>query len=373
MRPTPIVCLGAAVLSMLIGSLTLNSARALPDDAGQTFAAPDLKAFTAIEPIDTHAHVFKVDPTFDDFLQRLHLHLLDIVVATKEDVAFPDLESKISAAWAFVKDSRGHAVLCTTFNPFKFSDTTFAADVLRQLNRDFAQGAVAVKIWKNVGMELKDRSGHFVLPDDPRFNPIYDDIASHGKTLIAHLAEPDSCWQPPNGNSPDYNYYREHPEWYMYRHPDHPAKAAILQARDHVLAAHPQLRVVGAHLGSLEMNLDQLGRTLDRYPNFAVDVAARTVYLTIQPREKVRQFLLTYQDRIVYGTDLGLSPSQNAATAAKSWEKQYAADWTFFSSSKKVTYRGRQVQGLELPQPVLRKLYHDNAVRWIQGVVPSRE
>jgi predicted TIM-barrel fold metal-dependent hydrolase len=159
---------------------------------------------------------------------------------------------------------------------------------------------------------------------------------------------------------------------YMFKQPDHPRKAAIIQARDHMLEENPQLRVVGAHLGSLEMNLDELGRRLDRYPNFAVDVAARTVYLAMQPREKARQFLSTYQDRILYGTDLGLYSRQNTATAEKSWAKQYATDWAFFSSDKTVTYEGREVKGLALPPQVLRKLYHDNAVHWIHGVMPER-
>jgi predicted TIM-barrel fold metal-dependent hydrolase len=313
--------------------------------------------------------VFESDPKFDEFLDGLHLHLLDIVVANKDDPAFPNLESKIEAAQAFVKESNGSAVLCTTFDPFKFSDPNFAENAIRQLNRDFAHGAVAVKIWKNVGMELKDGSGHFVMPDDPRLEPIYKDIAAHGKTLIAHLAEPDSCWQPPNKNSPDFNYYNEHPEWYMYKQPDHPRKAAIIQARDHMLAENPSLRVVGAHLGSLETNVDEVARRLDKYPNFAVDVAARTVYLTLQPREKVRQFLIKYQDRILYGTDLSLSAQGDPSTAKKKWAQQYAADWRFFSSNAMLNYRGRKVQGLGLPPDVLRKLYHDNAVHWIPGVM----
>src|SRR5947209_4127406 len=185
--------------------------------------AADRDAFTSMEPVDTHAHAFKTDPEFYAFLQRMHLHLLDIVVANKEDTAFPALEPKIMAAKAFVQGSSGHAVLCTTFDPFRFSDPKFAEAAVAQLNRDFADGAVAVKIWKNVGMELKDASGRFVMPDDPRLQPIYQDIAAQGKTLIAHLAEPDSCWQPPNKNSPDYSYYSEHPQWYMYKQPDHPA------------------------------------------------------------------------------------------------------------------------------------------------------
>jgi predicted TIM-barrel fold metal-dependent hydrolase len=155
----------------------------------------------------------------------------------------------------------------------------------------------------------------------------------------------------------------------MYKQPDHPRKAAIIQARDHMLAENPSLRVVGAHLGSLETNVDEVARRLDKYPNFAVDVAARTVYLTLQPREKVRQFLIKYQDRILYGTDLSLSAQGDPSTAKKKWAQQYAADWRFFSSNAMLNYRGRKVQGLGLPPDVLRKLYHDNAVHWIPGVM----
>ncbi len=368
MRHTFVLC--AAVFSTVLCSRLLTSALS-KDDAGETFSPADLRAFAEIEPVDTHAHVLKDDPEFGAFLLRLHLHLLDIVVANKDDPTFPNLKSKIAAARAFVRNSRGQAVLCTTFDPFKFSNPSFASDAVRQLNEDFAQGAVAVKIWKNVGMELKDSSGRFVMPDDPRFDPIYKDIANHGKTLIAHLAEPDSCWQPPNEKSPDYSYYKEHPEWYMFKQPDHPQKVTIIRARDHVLEDNPELRVVGAHLGSLEVDLDGLGRRLDRYPNFAVDVAARTVYLTLQPRDKAREFLIRYQDRILYGTDLELSGRQNTRKVERSWDKQYAADWAFFSSDAIITYEGRQVKGLALPPQVLHKLYHYNAVHWIPGVVPQ--
>ncbi|HSU32663.1 MAG TPA: amidohydrolase family protein [Bryobacteraceae bacterium] len=369
MRHPLLLCLAgfATVLVTILAPAPISG-----DDGIETPWRADQRAFTSIEPIDTHAHAFKVDARFYDFLHKLHLHLVDIVVANKDDAEFNGLEPKIEAAKAFVNHSNGQAVLCTTFDPFKFSDPKFADRSVQQLNRDFAWGAVAVKIWKNVGMELRDQSGHFVMPDDARLEPIYKDIAAHGKTLIAHLAEPDSCWQPPNRNSPDYKYYSEHPEWYMYKQPDHPAKATIIQARDRILKGNPNLRVIGAHLGSLETNLDEIGRRLDRYPNFAVDVAARVAYLTIQPREKTRDFLIRYQDRILYGTDLSFSGRQNAETAEKTWEKRYEADWAYFSSRGTVEYQGRKVQALGLPAQVLSKLYHDNAVRWIPGVLPAK-
>jgi predicted TIM-barrel fold metal-dependent hydrolase len=361
-----ILFFSAAVVLVISGFIAGVNA---DDTDTSPFSPSELKSFTAIEPVDTHAHAFKNDPAFFDMMNRLHLHILDICVAKRNDADFPDLASKINAGKSFVKASGGRAAFCTTFDPFKFSEAAFSREAIAQLDRDFADGAVAVKIWKNIGMELKDSKGNFVMPDNSRFEPIYQDIAAHGKTMVAHLAEPDSCWLPPDKNSPDSRYYQEHPEWYMYTKPDHPSKRAILQARDHLVEGNPKLRVIGAHLGSMERDLDEIGRDLDRYPNFAIDTAARVIYLALQPRDKARQFLIKYQDRILYATDLEFYPREEAQNALRAWQKRYATDWRFFSTSDVVDYRGHKVHGLALPQPVLRKLYHDNAVRWIPGMI----
>jgi predicted TIM-barrel fold metal-dependent hydrolase len=268
-----------------------------------------------------------------------------------------------------IAGSHGHVALCTSFDPFQFSSPDFPASAIRGLNEDFAKGAIAVKIWKNIGMELKDKNGRYVLPDDPKFEPIYQDIQKHNRTLIAHLAEPDEAWQRPDPNGLDYSYYKRHTFWYMYEKPDAPTKHEILDARDHLLAENPNLRVVGAHLGSLEDDLDGLAQRLDRYPNFAVDTAARVVHLAVMPSDRVRSFMLKYQDRIVYGTDLGFSREASAAGVVKSWQEQYARDWRYFSTRDKFEYEGHETQGLGLPPEVLRKLYHANAVRWFPGML----
>jgi predicted TIM-barrel fold metal-dependent hydrolase len=326
-----------------------------------------LQGFASIKPIDTHAHVFKVDPAFEDMLAHLNLHLLDILVVNDLGPGSKALEPQRSDALAVVRTSQGRVALATTFDPYKFADPDFAPRAIRQLNRDFAQGAVAVKVWKNVGMEIKRAGGAFVMPDDPIFEPIYKDIAAHHRTLVAHLAEPDSCWQPPNPQSPDYSYYEEHPEWYMFRHPDYPSKKAILAARDHILAINPKLRLVGAHLGSMEADVDQIAKRFEKYPNFAVDTAARVPYLMLAPPEKVRAFLMKYQDRVVYGTDLDFGRQATAGTLDY-WRGTFARDWRFFATDETFEWEGHPVRGLALPRSVLAKLFHQNAVRWIPGI-----
>jgi predicted TIM-barrel fold metal-dependent hydrolase len=327
----------------------------------------ELQAFAALDPVDAHVHAFKSDPAFTDLLARLRLHVLDICVADTQGI-YGELAAQLARAKDLVQSSSGHARLCVTFNPFAFRQRDFAQNTVQQLHQEFAEGALAVKIWKNIGMELKTPDGKYVMPDDPAFAPIYREIAAENKTLVAHVAEPSSCWQPPNPDSPDYDYYKENPEWYMYLHPDHPRKEVILAARDHLLAENPKLRVVGAHLGSMETDVDEIAKRFDLYPNFAVDTAARMEYLMIQPREKVRNFLIKYQDRVVYGTDLEFLTSESTPEALKDWQDTYARDWKFLATDQMLPLRSRRVQGLDLPEPVLRRIYHDNAVHWIPGI-----
>ena len=332
-------------------------------------ATAQLLALARLEPIDTHTHVAKADADFYALLDRLHMHILDILLVDDHEEYRKSLGPQLEDAWRVVHESHGHAALCTSIDPFQFGQPDFPNSAIRGLDRDFREGAVAVKIWKNIGMELKDKDGHYVLADDPAFEPIYRDIQKHNKTLVAHQAEPDEAWAPPNRNGLDYSYYKENPIWYMYEKPAAPKKQQILDARDHLLAMNPELRMVGAHLGSLEDDLDGLGKRFDRYPNFATDTAARVVHLVVQPSDKVRAFIVKYQDRLVYGTDLGVEKSGSIPDAIKEWEQQYAQDWRYFATRDIFDYEGHKTQGLGLPPEVLRKLYHANAVHWIPGIV----
>jgi predicted TIM-barrel fold metal-dependent hydrolase len=353
---------------------TLNPSQPVP--TGQTatpvtgpFSAEELQKFHGLDPIDTHVHIYQTNPAFLALLEKLNLHVLNIIVPRTPDQRALDQERQ--QAWGFVRASHGQATLCTTFNPFGYRNPGFARAAISQVDRDFSNGAVAVKIWKNIGEQVKDAKGNYVLPDNPAFEPIYKDIAAHNKTLIAHVADPDTIWESPTPAAPDYSYYMEHPEWYMYNKPNAPSKQAILRARDHLLGQNPNLRVVGAHLGSMEADFNQLGQHLDDYPNFAVDLAARMPYLVMQPRADMIAFIEKYQDRLLYATDNELYADGDISEAVRSWENTYAFDWRFFSTSDTLQYRDRRVQGLNLSAPILRKLYHQNAVRWIPGVLEN--
>ena len=348
--------------------ICLTIAAALFAIASQAQQTP-LQGFADVHPIDAHVHVYRESPALNAFLLRYNLHFIDIVVLDDRDPFYKSFTAQYDGVESAIHGAPGHVSLCTSFSPYDFESPAFAQRVIKQLNDNFAQGAVAVKIYKTIGMEIKKKDGAYLMSDDPVFQPIYQDIAAHNRTVIAHLAEPDSCWQPPNPTSPDYSYYKSHPGEYAYAHPEWPSKEAILAARDHMLEMNPNLRVVGAHLGSMEVDVDEIAKRFDKYPNFAVDTAARVQYFTLQPNEKVRKFLSKYQDRVLYGTDVEIMPDSNIDKVLSDLQNTYALDWKYFATKETFDYKGRKVTGLGLPKSVLRKLYHDNAVKWFPGVL----
>jgi predicted TIM-barrel fold metal-dependent hydrolase len=337
------------------------------------FTEAERQQFVALDPIDTHTHIFHPSPAFTAMLNRLNLHIIDILVIDNHgnNKASASLPLQRAAALKVIEPNQDRMKLCTTFDPFQFNDPGFADHAIAQINSDFAHGAIAVKIWKNVGMQLKNGQGKYVLPDDPRLQPIYKDIAEHHATLIAHLADPDTLWAPPDPKADDYSFYmQEEPWWYMYGKQGVNAKETILKARDHILEMNPTLRVVGAHLGSLEASFQALGEHFDRYPNFAVDTAGRIPYFEMLPREQAIAFITKYQDRLIYATDNDKEffPPANSRQAEKFWENAYAHQWRYLATNDTVTYQGKPVQGLALPMPILRKLYRDNALKWFPGL-----
>ncbi len=322
--------------------------------------------------IDAHAHVFNSASAFYEMLRRLDLRIVNICVVDKHDRGYEEAEPQHAKALEVFRGSRGLAAWCSTFNPQDWETPGFSDRTIGLLDQTFQNGAIAVKIYKSIGMELKSRSGAYLMPDDPVFNPILDFIQTRKKTLYAHIAEPSSSWRPLDPASPDYDYYKSNPDWHMFLHPERPSKEAILAARDRMLERHPKLSVVGCHLGSMEEDVDEIAKRFDLYLNFVVDTAARVPYMMLQPREKVRGFLIKYQDRVLYGTDLEFNPWDKPEDTVKRWKAEYARDWKFFATEDTVVYAGHKIRGLALPESVLRKLYRENALRWVPGIASSK-
>lgn len=330
-------------------------------------------AFEEIPKTDVHSHIFEDVPEVVEMMDRCRMRIVNVCVRGTDMERLRRAEAMAEQLQA--KYGRQRFPFASTFDVTRRDDPDWVDQVRRWLDASFEKGAVMVKIWKEVGMEVKDRDGRFLMPDAPLFDPVYAFLAERGKPLLAHLAEPLDAWRPLDPESVHYGYYSSNPEWHLHGRSGFPSHAEIIAARDRILERHPRLTVIGAHLGSLEHDVDEIARRLDRYPNFHVECSARTADLTRQPTEKVRAFLVKYQDRVMYGLDYSRRPDPKREDSAderrafaRSLEEAYRRDFRYYAGEGEMEYRGKKVQSLALPREVLEKLYGRNAERIVPGL-----
>jgi len=337
---------------------------------GSSAAGQDLSP-VALDRIDAHAHFLAEAKPVLDVLDRLNLTAVNVCVVDRYDKGYETVAPQHTMARHLAEVTR-RLPWIATFDDAGFAEPGFAARTLAAIDQALAEGAQGVKVYKSLGMELRDARGRYLLPDDAAFEPVYAALEARGTTVYGHIAEPIAAWLPLDPKSPDFGYYQSYPAWHVHGRPGVPPKEAILAARDRVLERHPRLRFVGCHLGSMEEDVDAIAKRFDRYPGFAVDTAGRVVHLMLQPREKVRAFLVRYPDRVLYATDLAVMPGQDPVEAARQFEREYARDWAYLATGGTIEVDGRTVEGLALPAPVLRQVFRENALRWVPGLGTAR-
>ncbi|MES2872600.1 MAG: amidohydrolase family protein [Bacteroidota bacterium] len=328
--------------------------------------------FDKVEKYDTHVHISVDDTTFIEQAKKDNLKLLTVNVYSGPT---SNIEEKQNVALRLIKKYPDRLAYLTAFSLEGWGTPDWESKTLAYLKNSFDSGAIGVKIWKNLGMELRDKDGKFVMVDDPRIDPIIDFIEKSDVTLLGHLGEPRNAWLPVDQMTVagDKNYFSEHPQYHMYLHPEYPSYEDQINARDRMLEKHPKLRFVAAHLASLEWNVDELAKRLDKFPNIALDMAERICHLQFQAVkdwQKVHDFFIKYQDRLIYSTDNGVNAKSDFAKANERFHEVRLSDWKFFVTNEKmnVSHFEEPFNGLKLPKEVIDKLYRENARKWFPGI-----
>lgn len=370
---TSLVSRNIPMLSVVVWALLLS--------AGSLPAESNLDYLYSIKKFDVHTHERADELLIREVLDEENWKYITICVDSGNRER-TDRQREISLE-LYRKYPRYFSWI-TAFSVEGIWEPGWQQRAIDQLKEDFANGAIGVKVWKYIGMGLQDPEGKHVQLDHPIFAPIFAFIAEQDKTLIAHMGEPIHAWMPTYTTEDGIprNYWATHPEYSFYDKPELPSYSDIMAARDHVVENHPDLRFVGAHMASLEFDVAEIALRMERYPNFAVELGGRARYLMWQARGKVRAFFMKYQDRILYGTDLGVSPgmsdSERVERKARIKERnlQFA---TYLASDEEIPFgdllrgdkpvRGPEyfVTGLALPEPVLKKIYYDNVPTWFPG------
>lgn len=233
----------------------------------------------------------------------------------------------------------------------------------RSLQDSVGRGAAGLKVWKDVGLHVRDESGKLVLCDDVRLAPTWQVAAEAGLPVLIHIADPPAFFEPLSEQNERLEQLLVHPEWH-FADAKYPRFQVLIDALERLVATNARVTFIGAHVGSNAEDLEWVGRMMETYPNFYVDVAARVADLGRQPRA-TRRLILNRPTRVLFGTD-AFPPSRGAYAR---YFRFFETDDEYFSySDSNPPGSGRwAISGLDLPLDVLAEVYGGNARR----VVPA--
>lgn len=255
-----------------------------------------------------------------------------------------------------VKPYPGRFMVFTQFDWSKIDDPKFSQEMVDQLHDSVRRGARGLKVLKDLGLGVRDKTGKLITVDDPRLDPVWEECGRLGIPVAIHVTDPEAFFRPIDNKNERYEELTEHPDWGFYG-PQFPTKEAILAARDRMFAKHPHTTFFALHMANWPENLDYVSGMLNRNPNVMVEFGAREAELGRQPR-RAREFFLKYQDRIMFGTDNAME------------EEMYRNHFRWLETADEYFdywgYPGQgrwEIYGMELPDRVLEKVYHLNAER----------
>ncbi|MHA2278385.1 MAG: amidohydrolase family protein [Candidatus Kariarchaeaceae archaeon] len=330
----------------------------------------NMEDFYKVEKIDAHVHLNSNNSSWIELAKEDNFKLLSINVYYSD---FNPVEEQYAFSLKHLKEDPTVFAFVSTFHMSGWDDPNWVDEVISHLDSTFSEGAVAVKIWKNIGMEFRDKGGNLVMIDNPRFDPIFNHIKEKGIVLIGHLGEPKDCWLPVDQmiNNDSKEYFTSHPQYHMYLYPDLPSYEDQINARNKMLDKHKDIAFMGAHTGSLEWSLAELENFFDNYENAVVDLGARMGYLQYHAAidwENTRNLCINYSDRILYATDNVQASDDDPKIFKEEAHKKWITDWKFLNTDSTMQSKDIDLpfKGLALPRNVIDKIYRENAVKLFQ-------
>jgi predicted TIM-barrel fold metal-dependent hydrolase len=233
---------------------------------------------------------------------------------------------------------------------------------VRELAQDVKNGAAGLKIYKSLGLEIKDSSGKRVAVDDPRLDPIWAKCGGLKIPVLIHSGDPAPFWLPQDKFNERWLELKQFPD--RYRHGKEPSWEQVMNEQFNVFKKHPQTIFISAHMAWMANDLARLGKVLDEHPNMHTEIGAIIYEPGRQPRF-AREWFIKYQDRVLFGKDIWAPEEYHVYFRVLETADEYF-DY----------YRRRhafwKMYGLDLPDEALKKLYYKNALRILPGIEKSK-
>lgn len=266
-------------------------------------------------------------------------------------------------------------------------DEDFGEQMAERLREAVSMGYAGLKISKQLGLGVKTEDGEYLPVDTPKLDPLWEAAGELGVPVTIHTGDPKAFFEEPGPDNERWQELKRAPSW-SFHGEEYPSRTSLLAARDRLLARHPDTTFILAHFGNNPEDLDYVEGVLEEHPNALLDTSARIAEFGRHPAERVREFFIKFQDRILFGTDLGVRarPSPDGQSlryslflgsisrdtpSLKDVEPFYEKHWRYFESDAEAIAHPIPIQGdwkvhpIALRKAVRNKVYWKNAERRI--------
>ena len=285
------------------------------------------------------------------------------------------LDAALKAGEAY----RDRVATFITFSADGINEPGWSQRFAAEMERAFKAGVLGMKVHKTLGQSVRNPDGSFIQADDPRLDPIWEMAARYAKPVMIHMSDSIGRFYPigPKNERYEAGLWRRPGDVAENLYRDGPRPDVIDKARENMHRKHPNTRFVNAHMAMLYYDPQKLAAFLDRYPNADVEISATLQDLGRAPR-LWREFIIKYQDRVLMGSDG--NPGRGA-------DEFWIPHWRYLETYDEYFYHPAQIRtpggspghgrwnisGIGLPDPVLRKIYYQNALRHLPSLRPSIE
>lgn len=235
------------------------------------------------------------------------------------------------------------------------------SQLIASLDDSSDRGAKGVKVWKDLGLTVRDASTEIVMPDDRRVIDVLTHAGALGLPVLIHTADPKAFFEPLDAHNERLDELLESPDWWFGDRSIHPGFDELLDAHAALVEACPSTQFIGAHVGCAAEDLDRVERLLAACSNYSIDIGGRMAELGRQPR-RFAQLVARYPDRVLFGTDVYPVSVEQYRLHFRFLE---TADESFeYAPGSAVPPQGRwAVSAVHLPDDALDAVYRDNARR----------
>jgi hypothetical protein len=261
----------------------------------------------------------------------------------------------------------------------------FAQQAVKQVEEGHRLGAAGYKEWKRFGLYLHDGKGDLIKIDDPKLDPMWERLGELHMPVSIHVGDPKAFFEPYTPENERWQELKDHRSWWFGDTNKFPRWKSLLEALSRVIGRHPGTTFVCVHFGNNAEELEWVDGQLAQHPNMMVDLAARIPEIGRHDPQKVHDFFVKYQDRIVFATDfqslqrlmiLGSSGNEAPPSEADA-EVFFRKEWRWLETWDKNWAHMTPIQGdwtissIGLPASVLRKIYFDNARQLLVRSLPT--